>query len=75
MKKTLQEAAGFSKDEDEQDGSTKATATIKHDAKANTCITPSNPAPPDSIQRAVAKAEAPISKLSMNLTESTMVLH
>ena len=30
---------------------------------------------PESIQRAVAKAEAPISKLSMNLTESTLVLH
>ena len=36
MKKNLQEAAGVSTDEDERDGSTKAAATIKHAAKANT---------------------------------------
>ena len=36
MKKTLQEAAGASTDEDERDGSTKAAATLKHAAKANT---------------------------------------
>ena len=36
MKKTLQEAAVASTDEDERDGRTKAAATIKHAAKANT---------------------------------------
>ena len=36
MKKNLQEAAGASTDEDERDGRTKAAATIKHAAKANT---------------------------------------
>ena len=36
MKKTLQDAAVASTDEDERDGRTKAAATIKHAAKANT---------------------------------------
>ena len=36
MKKTLQETAGASTDEDERDGRTKAAAMIKHAAKANT---------------------------------------